>query len=399
MVQGNEPLYMDIYKQLLNNIREGLYSDGKLPTEREVAEDYQVSRITSKKAFELLVAQGYVRRIPGKGTFLIPGRDEKREEDAYGDGSGRTQSSGTGELLRQTERAEAGEAQMCIGLIIEEIGESFGALTVAGVERSCARNGCSLLLRCSYGNQKKEEEAIGELIRAGAKGLIVMPVHGVNYNPAILRLSVEKFPLVIIDRELKGIPASFVGTDNFQASVEMTNYLFELGHREICFSAPTDNGTSSILERRRGFIEANLNRGILIRENRFIDGIKSTLPYYDTAQMMPGDIRLIMEYIRNNPGVTAFFAAEYNIALIIYKAVRNLGYRIPEDISIVCFDSPPNFVGDYLFTFMRQNESMLGDKSVGLLLDAIGGAGEIKNVYMGAELIQGIYTGRAKERE
>lgn len=383
MLQRNNPLYLDIYKQLLKKIQEGEYPDGKLPTEKEIADYFQVSRITTKKAFELLVAQGYIHRIPGRGSFVIPDHEKSELQQI------------PAEIPKTEEQLKKEEPPLvCIGLIIEEIGESFGALTIAGAEKTCAEHGCSLLLKCSYGDQKKEEKAIQELLQMGVQGLIIMPVHGINYNSAILRLSVENFPLVLIDRELKGIPASFVGTDNYQAAFEITNHLFELGHKELCFVSPVDTGTSSILERRRGFIEANFNHGVLIRENQLVDGIKSTLPYNNTEQMLPDDIKLIMDYIRSTPTVTAFFAAEYNIALIIYQAVKNLGCQIPEDISIVCFDSPPNFIRDYRFTFVQQKERLMGERSVKLLLEILNGSKEIKKVYIDTEIVQGRYTGK-----
>lgn len=393
VLQGNDPLYLDIYKQLLKNIEDGKYPNGKLPTEKETAEQYQVSRITTKKAFELLVGQGYIRRIPGRGSFVVPGRFETEKTDASADcqisvpdGEDRCLAARD---AQQDRLLPEGSEPVRIGLIVEEIGESFGAQIVEGVEQACDACGYTLILKCTWGDQKREEEAIDKLLNAGAKGLIIMPVHGVNYNSAILKLYIENFPFVLIDRELKGIPASFVGTDNYQATVNLTKHLFELGHKKICYVAPTDNGTSSLMERRRGFMDANINQGILIRGNQFIDSIKSTLPYNKTEQMLPGDISLIMEYIKKNPDVTAFLAAEYNIGLIVSRAVKNLGLRVPEDISIVCFDSPANFVGDYRFTFVRQNEKRMGELGVELLQEAMKGPGKTKKVYLESEIVQG----------
>ena len=63
--------YNKIYIDLLNEIKTGVYKPGdQLPTELEISERYNVSRITSKKAIELLSQDGLVTRIPGKGTFV-----------------------------------------------------------------------------------------------------------------------------------------------------------------------------------------------------------------------------------------------------------------------------------------------------------------------------------------
>ena len=66
---AGEILYRKIFDDLLNGIRSGVYPSGtRLPSEIELAEKYGVSRITSKKALEMLADRDMVLRRPGKGT-------------------------------------------------------------------------------------------------------------------------------------------------------------------------------------------------------------------------------------------------------------------------------------------------------------------------------------------
>src|SRR3954462_13124432 len=65
------PLYEKIYLNLLNQIETGqLKPRDQVPTEKELADQYQVSRITSKKALEKLVQIGAIERIRGRGSFV-----------------------------------------------------------------------------------------------------------------------------------------------------------------------------------------------------------------------------------------------------------------------------------------------------------------------------------------
>ena len=65
------PLYAQIIDQLHRDIDAGLYSQtGRLPTEGELSEQYNVSRITIRRAVDELVRQGLVQKKQGKGTFL-----------------------------------------------------------------------------------------------------------------------------------------------------------------------------------------------------------------------------------------------------------------------------------------------------------------------------------------
>ena len=65
------PLYAQIVEQLQRDIQSGLYSQtGRLPTEEELSNKYNVSRITIRRAVDELVSQGLVEKKQGKGTFL-----------------------------------------------------------------------------------------------------------------------------------------------------------------------------------------------------------------------------------------------------------------------------------------------------------------------------------------
>lgn len=65
-----EAAYQVLARQLRASILQGRYADGgRLPTEAELAREYDISRQTVRRAFHDLVAEGMVQRIPGRGTF------------------------------------------------------------------------------------------------------------------------------------------------------------------------------------------------------------------------------------------------------------------------------------------------------------------------------------------
>lgn len=65
-----EPAYQVLRQRLRDDIAAGVYPEGvRLPTESELVAEYGVSRQTVRRAFQDLVAEGLVFRVPGRGTY------------------------------------------------------------------------------------------------------------------------------------------------------------------------------------------------------------------------------------------------------------------------------------------------------------------------------------------
>ena len=76
-----EPAYQTLRERLRSEIAAGRYRDGvRLPTESELAARHRLSRQTVRRAFQDLVAEGVVYRVPGRGTYARePGRRYLRQ--------------------------------------------------------------------------------------------------------------------------------------------------------------------------------------------------------------------------------------------------------------------------------------------------------------------------------
>lgn len=65
------PLYAQLMKKIREQIQDGTFKAGdQIPTESELADMYQVSRITVRRTIEELCAQGFLVKRQGKGTFV-----------------------------------------------------------------------------------------------------------------------------------------------------------------------------------------------------------------------------------------------------------------------------------------------------------------------------------------
>lgn len=72
MTEEQVPVYLQIRDQIRAKLLAGAYEEGsQIPSERELAKKYSVSRMTAKYAVNALVEEGFLYRVQGSGTFVI----------------------------------------------------------------------------------------------------------------------------------------------------------------------------------------------------------------------------------------------------------------------------------------------------------------------------------------
>ncbi|MFK3660961.1 GntR family transcriptional regulator [Scandinavium sp. NPDC088450] len=68
--------YLEIKERLKGDILSQVYKKGEsIPSERELATQYDVTRVTVQKAIDILVQEGFIERIHGKGMFVLKNTD------------------------------------------------------------------------------------------------------------------------------------------------------------------------------------------------------------------------------------------------------------------------------------------------------------------------------------
>ena len=69
--KSSEPLYIQLKNKLIENILSGVYKpEEKLPSERALSQDLNISRMTVREALKSLINDGYLYTQVGKGTFV-----------------------------------------------------------------------------------------------------------------------------------------------------------------------------------------------------------------------------------------------------------------------------------------------------------------------------------------
>ena len=71
MEQKSIPLYQQVASEIIKRINNGEFpKGGMIASEFTVQQEYNVSRVTVRKAYKTLIDKGILRTIPGKGTYV-----------------------------------------------------------------------------------------------------------------------------------------------------------------------------------------------------------------------------------------------------------------------------------------------------------------------------------------
>lgn len=344
--------YEKIYRDLAEDIRQGTYKPGdQLPTELALAKAWGVSRITSKKALNLLAQQGLVVRRRGLGTFVS--------------------KSGLSSLMSRNPGAALpprGQGKRRIGLIMEDLGESYALDLFYQMERQADRLGFQICLGISYGDQAVERQAIRDLMALDIEGLLVMPSHSAYYDTDLLRLVLSHFPLVLIDRPLNGIPAPCVCSNNEEGARLLTEHLLSRGHQDIVYVTTNVAEAISLEERYQGYVKAMRQNGLEPRLPKVLPELARFSQGARDAGGGEGEPEnALLAWLMAHEEVTAIICAEYGIAHLARDSARRLNRAVPGSLAICCFDEKYGYLGEYDFTHIQQDTAAMAQQALDIL--------------------------------
>ncbi|MEA3346439.1 MAG: GntR family transcriptional regulator [Chloroflexota bacterium] len=336
------PLYEQVRQRVLEHIAEhDLQPGDSIPTEAELADRYEVSVGTVRRALRQLVDQGILYRQPGRGTFL-------------------------------TEQSQARVKQRgFLACIVPYIRDAFASTVIAGAQHAAQEASYTLLLHNSYGRPDLEEEIIRQTL-GSADGILLLPVGRTTLPSVLEELLQRHFPLVFMDR----LPTpttedvNCVTSDNQGGAYAAVEHLIELGHHRIGLALTADAETnSSVAQRAEGYRQALQDHELAVEEALVVSGLNPRREITEGGETE--DMKLLQESLqREKP--SALFAVNDLIAIEAWRAAEGLGLSIPNDLSIVGFDDT-GFLGDLgiPLTTMAQDAFEIGQKAVELAIEFI----------------------------
>lgn len=346
-ISHNEKQMNSLYAQILHFYRERILSGEfpvgtQLPTEMEIAQQHQISRGTVRQALNILVNEGLVERVQGRGTFVCSS------------------------LSTHDKKIETSEEKN-IGLILcGSTDDELSMDILVGVEQEAKSRGYHLNFAFAEDNAQQLALDIARM-RMHTNGLIIFPLSDILYDEAIAQLKHDQMPFVLIDRYLPDIESDYVGVDNVRGGYRATEHLITLGHIRIGFAYSSSGGflTTSVHNRWEGYQKALKAYDLPYDEAMLLRDAPSA-----TAE--PPNV--YDEYLLRSNRPSAIFAVNDGVVLGLLLAAQRCHIGVPEELAIIGFDdisyaahvNPP-------LTTIAQPRKEIGLRAGNLLIDRIEG--------------------------
>ena len=177
---------------------------------------------------------------------------------------------------------------------------------------------------------------------------------------------------------------SSVSIDDKKESYRAVDYLCKKGHKKIAMISGKSSDQAVGGLRLKGYREALADNGIKVNEN-LVRYMKDDIPEYSVAN----GYEVTKELLQSKEEFTALYAISDLTAFGAYKAISEVGKKIPDDYSVLGFDGieMSKYFQPSLSTKKQPCEQMV-KSSIELLMDQINGKEEKKQLIFQAELLE-----------
>lgn len=208
-----------------------------------------------------------------------------------------------------------------IGLIVENIGDSFFGPIALHIEEYLRKHAYQVLYSSTMGDNQLAAEIVQTMLDKQVEGIILAPTDALDSE--VERMLKSKIPLVLFDRKIPGLPTNYVGTNNYEASRQAVEHLLEQGYGHIGM-VTTASQQPQMQDRLRAYQD-------VLAEN----GNKEQLLY--TSFMDKEDpVMVISKWLTKNPKINALFFSTNYVCVAGLKAMRKLERE--QQLGVIAFD-------------------------------------------------------------
>ena len=232
----------------------------------------------------------------------------------------------TGYVPNPLARSLVTKKSQLIGVIVPEVTDPFAAEILNGIEEISKMYNYDILLANTYSEKELEKKSIN-LLRAKQVEGIVMICWDLDQE-LVDQLDNSGIPAVYISKTNRNFDIYNVSAQNRPAARDMTEFLIEKGHKDIALMVTNYHISDLANERLEGYKEALEKAKIDYREELVVSSGTNYSDGYAAAK----------ELLGKGEKLDAIFATSDEAAVGAINACFDMGYKVPEDISVAGFN-------------------------------------------------------------
>ena len=273
-----------------------------------------------------------------------------------------------------------------IAVLVKGITNTFFGKMIKVIDEETKKKRYSVELRHVEFSEDEVDVALELVKEKRLKGIIFLGGYFRHSHDKLEKLGVP-FIFVTVSaspEKLNKSAYSDVVVDDYKESKKVTEYLIELGHKDIAILAAGAGDFSSGKIRLDGYLAALNENGLPVKEeliNRISGGS-------DTYSMERG-YEATKQFIESGAKFTAIYAITDNLAIGALRALSDFGLKVPEDVSVIGFDGID--LGEYTvprLTTLKQPVEEMAKDTVKLLFRIIAGKEKHQHIVYSGELIK-----------
>lgn len=198
---------------------------------------------------------------------------------------------------------------------------------IEGVESQVKARGYNLMI--SYMDETSIMEEAEKIDKRKLKGVLVLATE--MKEEQITIFEGLDIPLLIMDNYLHDKELNYITINNDKGVYEAIKHFYEMGHKSIGYLHIGDNA-NNFMERYYSFNREMERFHLNVNEENIID-----ISTEGGGEAVFRELKEKLTHIKNLP--TAFFADNDIVAMYAMRVFKEMGLRLPEDISIIGFDN------------------------------------------------------------
>ncbi|MEH3111702.1 LacI family DNA-binding transcriptional regulator [Pedobacter terrae] len=218
-----------------------------------------------------------------------------------------------------------------IGLIIEDISNSFFSRIARLIEDKAYKRGYKIIYSSTENNIDKAKELINLFKSRKVDAYIISPIKGIEED--VQMLLDDGNPVIFFDRNLPDVKTSYVGADHFNASYQSIQGFIDQGKKNIAL-VTTDINVAQITERHDGYKKALEDNGIT-----YDDSLVLKIHFNQEENETIEQIKALFEHRKID---AVLFVTNY-LAISGLKALKQIDKKIGDDFAIIAYDDHEAF--------------------------------------------------------